>query len=296
MNAGDFNGDGTDDLACDTGLTESRLFSYHEEQHLTVLDVVHDTTLADIQVTPRLEWSSFGLNHVQPKGALLLCDFDGDGSAEAIMAVDVPSLPAYDPDTAGGYGNDSAPPRMAVVDLDSGRLLCTFTGFDPGSISVLPGQEPGVLALAACGGLYLLRTDGEVRVTSPGNGARTGPSVALSWEGPSGGGLSQVFVDGVRNVITGGFDSGLYLGRGGHEVVVQAIDDCGRTLYGPSDLSTPLAVTVVASPWKPAWLVVALAALLAVSLVLAWPRLHRAWRARLTTGPAPGAPRSGPRA
>jgi hypothetical protein len=62
--------------------------------------------------------------------------------------------------------------------------------------------------------------------------------------------------------------------------LVRSVDDCGRISYGPSDLSAPLTIKVTPSPWKPAWLVLSLFALLAVVLLLFYARLHRTWRAR----------------
>ncbi len=87
-------------------------------------------------------------------------------------------------------------------------------------------------------------------------------------------------MDGVRNDITNGFESQLYLGRGDHGIVVRSVDDYGRISYSPSDLSAPLAIKVTPSPWKPVWLVLSLFVLLAMVLLLFYARLQRTWRAR----------------
>ena len=87
-------------------------------------------------------------------------------------------------------------------------------------------------------------------------------------------------MDGVRNHATNGFEADLYLARGRHDIVVWSIDDYGRILYGPSDLSTPVAIKVTPSPWKPVLLVLSLLVLLATIVLLFYTRLHRMLRAR----------------
>ena len=106
--------------------------------------------------------------------------------------------------------------------------------------------------------------------------------VAVRWEGTSKGDFVQVFVDGVRN--HSGNDTGvdLYLARGEHDIVVRSIDECGRILYGPLDLSAPVTIKVTPSPWKPVLLALNLFVLPAMIALLFYARLHRVWRARRT--------------
>ena len=59
--------------------------------------------------------------------------------------------------------------------------------------------------------------------------------------------------------------------RGRHDIVVWSIDDYGRILYGPSDLSTPVSIKVTPSPWKPIILVLSLLVLMASDLAPALP-------------------------
>jgi len=132
--------------------------------------------------------------------------------------------------------------------MDSGRRLAGFTGFDTSTMSLFQTHMPGILGVAACGGACFLRLDADLQVTSPADGARTGPTVGVKWEGPTDGDFSQVFVDGVRNDLTNGFESELFLARGNHTIFVRSVDDCGRISYGPSDLSAPAAIKVTPSP------------------------------------------------
>lgn len=278
---GDINGDGADELTSRFGLYGPNVYpSSSLQQRLQVIDVAHDTILSDIALTPRLSDSSFGdvfsTGSDQP---VTPADTDGDGHAEVITEAMEPSIPTYDPDSPTYYDASSAPHYLALVDIDSGQRLCSFTGFDPAGVSVLPNQQPGTLTLAACGGLCFLRL-GDLQVTSPEDEARTGSTLTVTWESQSGASFSQVFVDGVRNDVTNGSKSDLYLGGGHHEIVVRSVDDHGRICYGPADLGSPLTITVGSSPWKPVLLVLSLFALAAFIALLFYARLHRAWRAR----------------
>jgi hypothetical protein len=199
---------------------------------------------------------------------------------EIIGAVTEPEIPSYDPDAYSYYPGRSSGIYMAVVDIDSGRRLAGFTGFDTSTMSLFETHQPGILGVAAAGGAYFLDVNAHLQVTSPEDGAKTGPSVGVGWEGPTEGDFSQVFVDGVRNDMTNTFEAGLYLARGEHDIAVRSVDDCGRISYGPSDLSAPVSIKVTPSFWKPVLFVLSLFALLAMIVLLFYARLHRIWRAR----------------
>jgi len=287
-NIGDVDNDGADDLVYHTDTYDrieidySKGYSYtytgYEEMqwYFEVYSAAQDSVLNSIPVTPL-----FKMGYTAETYATLLpTDVDADGQMEVIAKVYEPSMPSYDPDAYSGYYGSSSRTYIAVVDIESGQRLAGFTGFDAATMSLFETHQPETLGVAACGGACFLRTDADLQVTSPENEARTGPTVGVAWEGPTDGDFSQVFVDGVRNDLTNGFESDLYLARGNHTVLVRSVDDCGRISYSPSDLSAPLAVKVAPSPWKPVWLVVSLLALLAVILALFYARLHRTWRAR----------------
>ena len=283
MNIGDMNGDGADDLACNFGRDLNESSDYSRQQHLQVFDVAHDTTLKDIAVTPRLHDSSFGDYYdTGSDEAMLQADFDADGHPEVIMRVAEPSIPSYDPDVYIAYSDSGSisPQYLALVDMDSGWRLAGFTGFDPESQSFFESHQPGILGVAGCGGLCFLNLSSDLQVTSPEDGAKTRPIVGVEWQGPTDGDFSQVFVDGVRNDVTNGFVSELFLGRGNHTIVVRSVDDYGRISYSPSDLGSPLTIKVTPSPWKPVLLVISLFGLVAFIVLLFYARLHRMWRAR----------------
>ncbi len=287
-NVGDVDNDGADDLVYHTDTYDrieidySKGYSYtytgHEEMQwsLVVYSVAQDSTLNSIPVTPLFKMGYTGETYA----TMLPVDVDADGQPEVIVKVFEPSMPSYDPDASPVYFGSSSPQYLALVDIESGRRLAGFTGFDAASVSFFESHQPGVLGMAARGGACFLSIGSDLRVTSPADGARTGPSVAVKWDGPTDGDFSQVFVDGVRNDLTNGFESQLYLARGNHTIVVRSVDDCGQISYGPSDLSTPITIKATPSPWKPVWLVLSLFALLAVVLLLFYARLHRTWRAR----------------
>jgi hypothetical protein len=281
VSVGDMNGDGADELACNVGQDWDESGRYQRQQRLQVFDVAHDTTLKDIAVAPRLGYSSFGDSYdTGADEAVLLADVDNDGRPEVLMKVAEPSERSYDRNYYP-YRSDSSSPRyLAVVDMDTGRRLATFKGFETETTSLFQSHQPGIMGVAACGGICYLRIDSDLEVTSPEDGARTEPIVGVEWQGSTDGDFSQVFVDGVRNDITNGHESELFLARGNHTIVVRSIDEYGRISYGPSDISAPLAIKVAPSPWKPVWLVLTLFTLLVAVLLLLYARLHRTWRAR----------------
>ena len=280
MNVGDMNGDGSDDLACSVAQLE--LSGSVRQQRLQVFDVAHEATLKDIAVSPRLHVRSFGdYFDIGADEAMLQADLDADGRLEVIMMVAEPSMPSYDPDayTAHYDSGSGRPQYLALLDPDTDRRLSAFTGFRTATMSLFESHQPGILGVAACGGVCYLRIGTALQVISPDDGASTSPIVRVKWEGSADGTFSQVFVDGVRNDITNSFESELFLGRGNHTLLVRSVDDCGQISYYPADLSSPMAIKVAPSPWKPVWLVLSLFALLAIVMLLLYARLHRTWRA-----------------
>ncbi|MDM7998819.1 MAG: PQQ-binding-like beta-propeller repeat protein [Dehalococcoidia bacterium] len=281
VNIGDINGDSADDLAYSAALPQPS--GSYQQQRLQVFDVAHDTMLRDIAVTPRLHQSSFGnYDAASQDDQMLLADFNADGYPEIVMRVTEPSMPSYDPDVGTFYYDprSSSPQYLALIDVENGQRVATFARFRANAMSLLRSHQSGVLEVAACGGICYLQTGLDLQITSPGDGERTRSIVTVKWEGPSDGSFSQVFVDGVRNDITNGLESDLFLARGNHTILVRSIDECGRISYSPPDLSTPLSIRVSPSPWKPVWLAGSLLVLLAAVLALFYARLHRAWRAR----------------
>ena len=281
INIGDVNGDGADDLVCSVDPRVNGYPDYYEDTQmgLEVYSVAQNAVLNSIPTTPLLKGGLGGYGNGKST-TMLRADVDADGRMEVIAGVLEPSIPSYNPDTNGYPYTSQNDQYSAVVDIDSGQRLAAFMGFDPASISLFETHQPGILGVAACGGACFLRMNADLQVTSPEDGARTGPTVGVRWEGPSDGAFSQVFVDGVRNDITNGFGADLYLGRGEHAVVVRSVDDYGRISYGPSDLGAPVVIKVAPSPWKPVLLVLSLFVLLAVIVLLFYARLHRTWRAR----------------
>jgi len=280
MNIGDINGDGADDLACNVGYDWNESWAYRR-QRLQVFDVTQDTILKDIALAPRFQQSSFGDSYdTGSDEAMLLADVDNDGRREVLMKVAEPSERSYDRNYYPYRSESSSPRYLAVVDMDTGWRLATFKGFETETMSLFRSHQPGILGLAACGGVCYLRIGSDLEVTSPEDGARTEPIVGVQWLGSTDGDFSQVFVDGVRNNITSGCESELFLARGNHAIVVRSTDEYGRISYSPSDMSAPLAIKVTPSPWKPVWLVLSLSVLLAMVLLLFYARLQRTWRAR----------------
>ncbi len=282
-NIGDVDGDGADDLAYI--LASGGIYDYHGggysftpsdyQLSLQIYSAARDSILNTVPATTKVKEGYFGEAYTAP----LSSDVDGDGHLEVIIKVSEPSIPSYDPDAYMHYDSSSRQ-YIAVVDIDSGRRLAGFTGFDTTNLSLFETHEPGVLGVAACGGACFLSMGSHLQVTSPQDGARMGPTVGVKWDGSTDGDFSQVFVDGVRNDITNGFESELFLARGSHTVVIRSIDDSGRISYSPSDLSAPLAIKVSPSPWKPVLIVASLFALIAIILLLFYARVHRTWRAR----------------
>ncbi len=286
-NIGDFDGDGADDLvyaSAPGGEYEylpdgGSVFTPFEQAHLSlcVWSPARDEVLMSVPATPSLNAGYYEGDTRTP----LTGDVDGDGHLEVVCGVAEPDVPSFDPDAYSGfYSNGVHGGNLAVVDFESGQRLAGFAGFNVSTMSVFQPHDPGSLGVAASGAVFFLLLDSPLEVTSPGNGARTGPSVEVAWEGPAVGDFSLVLVDGLRNDMTNGLRSDLYLGRGVHDITVRSVDDWGRISYGPSDLEAPLTITVAPSPWRPVWLVLTLLALAAIALALFYPRLHRAWRAR----------------
>jgi hypothetical protein len=276
-NIGDVTGDGKDDLAWTFGSGSQEYSGYYcHQQLIEIYDVARDESLEVVPVTPLLSEGGGG----NESAAVLPADVDADGRSEVLATVSEPSMTSFGGGPYQYYPGGGSTQYLAVVDVDSGRRLAGFTGFNPATLSLFESHRQGVLGVAASGGAYYLNTDASLQVTSPADGARTGPTVGVRWEGSTDGDFAQVFVDGVRNHTTNGSRADLYLARGEHDVVVWSIDDYGRTLYGPSDLSAPITIKVTPSLWKPILLVLSLFVLAAFTVLLFYARLHRMLRAR----------------
>jgi outer membrane protein assembly factor BamB len=268
---GDMNGDGIDDL----------LYSRGDESKLVLHDVAHGTILDTIRLAPRLDETGIRYYSGGIATTILQADIDTDGHPEAVAETSEPWIPSYDPDADISYPGSSQSPRyLAVADVDSGRRLASFRGFDAAAISLFASHQPGVLGVAGNGGAYFLNVNSHLEITSPENGARTRPTVRVAWEGSTDGDFSQVYVSRVRNSMTNGSEVELYLAQGLHGLVVRSVDDCGRVSYSPSDVDDSLAIMVTPSPWKPVWLVACLSLLLVISFAMFFARLHRIWRGR----------------
>lgn len=277
-NIGDVTGDGKDDLAW-TGVSGSQAYSgYCHQQSISVYDVARDQSLKAVPATSLLRE---GGGYSSGESATLLpADIDGDGRSEVLAAVSEPSMTSFGGGPYQYYTGGGSTQYLAVVDVDSGQRLAGFTGFNPATLSLFETHRPGILGVAAGGGAYYLNTDASLQVTSPADGARTGPTVGVRWEVTSEEDFVQVFVDGVCNHTGNGSGVDLYLARGDHDVVVRSIDDYGRISYGPSDLSAPVSIKVTPSPWKPVLLTLSLFVLAAFFVLLFYARLHRVLRAR----------------
>lgn len=275
---GDVNGDGKDDLAwiADQGF-EAYSGYYCHRQRIEIYDVAHDQSLRVIPVTPLLREGGW---YSADYAAMLAADIDGDGRSEILVAVSETLTSSYGRGTYEYSPWSSPSAHLAVMDIDSSERLAAFMGISPGSASVFQTHQSGVAGVAAMGRAYFLDTNARFKVTSPADGARTGPVVPVRWEGCYEGDFVQVFVDGVSNYEGNGSGVDLYLARGQHDIVVRSVDDCGRISYGPSDLGSPLTITVTPSPWKPVLLVLTLFVLMAMIVLLFYTRLHRTWRAR----------------
>ncbi len=274
---GDINGDGKDDLAWSMESSSQQYSGYYcQQQRVATYDVAGNQPLKEIPVGPLLRGDSYDYR-TSADGSTLKAYMGADGRVLMTIKSTEPWRPIYDQEPMGlmVYGD-----YLAVLDAESGQRLAAFQGIDPAHASLFESRQPGVLGVAAGGGIYFLSLNSGLEVTSPDSGAKTGPVVGVRWEGTGEGDFVQVFVDGVRNYA--GNDPGvdLYLARGRHDVVAWSIDDCGRILYSPSDLESPLAVKVTPSPWKPVLLVLTLFVLLAAMGLFGYARLNRMWRAR----------------
>ncbi len=285
VNIGDFDGDGADELGYLSfpagwyGYAEDPPEIAPEDRQLClrVYSPALDSFLTSVPASLRMKTGFYGGGNPN----LLAADVDGDGRFEMMCDVTDPYVPSYDPD-AGFYLDygGSTGGNLAVVDLDSGLRLAAFAGFSASGVSLFEAHKPGTLGVAARGAACFLRVDGGLSITSPEDGATAGPNVSVTWEGATEGNFATVYVDGVRYDMTGDSRSDLYLGRGNHDITVISEDNWGRVSCGPANMGKPLTIKVVPSPWKPAWLVLSLVALVAVAGALSYPRLHRAWRAR----------------
>ena len=286
---GDVNDDGKDDFAWIVDYESTVPLSigasdrYRQQQRLGIYDATSRESYREMPVTPLLASA-----YIQSAaGSALKAGVEIDGHRVMIVSSTEPWVPDYDPDESVQFippGQSrqftSEEQYLAVLDIESGQRLAAFAGLDPAAVSLFETHQAGVMGLAASGSVYFLSIDSSLQITSPEAGARTGPSVGITWEGSTEGDFVQVFVDGVRFDMTNNPKAELHLDRGEHAIVVRSIDDYGRISYGPSDMSSPLTVKVAPSPWGAVLLVLALFALIGIVLLLFYARLHRMWRAR----------------
>ena len=278
---GDVNDDGVDDLAvvADGDCSNDSEYSPYQSR-LEVYGASGTDLPGIIAASPSLLQSQIRYNQ-ERDDTMLPVDIDHDGNQEVIFSVIEPKV-LYQPQSTNPFEEMRGKQRqvLAMIDPAGGRHLASFTGFIPSSVSVFDTNQTDCLGLAACGAVNFLNLSTHLQVTSPEDGAKTGPSIDLKWEGTTGGEFVQVFVDGICNYAGNDSEVDLYLGRGEHEIVIRSVDDYGRISYGPSDLGEPLTVKVTPSPWNPVLLMLSLFVLLVIILLLFVPRLHRMWRAR----------------
>ncbi len=280
INVGDVDGDGADDLVSSVDPRDNPYSgSEYTQLAIEVYSAAQDAILKSIPTTPLVK-GGWGGNYHGGSPTKLRAYVDIDGHEEVITQVFEPWIPSYDPDAFRDYSGSSSDQYVGVVDIDSGQRLAGFMGFNSATISLFETHQSGILGVAARGGACFLNVNSRLEVTSPDDGAKTGPTVGVQWEGPNDGDFAQVFVDGVRNDMTNKLKTDLYLGRGEHHIVVRSVDDCGRISYGPSDLSTPLTIKVTPSPWKPVLLIVGAFFLFGSTMLASYPRLNRMLRAR----------------
>ncbi len=173
LNAGDMNGDGADELSYTVRFEPGASWTASMQQRLLVFDVTNNTTLRETPVTPWLHQGSWGNSYSGwSDEPMLLANVNAGGHPVVFMRVAEPSVPTYDPDVTP-FGS-SSPGYLALVDMDSGRRLAAYMGFSPKTISFFESHQPGVLGVAACGGICFLRIDSELQVTSPEEGAQDG--------------------------------------------------------------------------------------------------------------------------
>ncbi|MCX5998055.1 MAG: hypothetical protein NTU41_00265, partial [Chloroflexi bacterium] len=216
INAGDVNGDGADDLA----FPYTPSYMDPQEDHLLgnrlrPYDVKADAVLRDVSVSA-ITWQSYS---DASTGVILTAgDLTADGFPEIVVgALELVAVPQVQ-DTAGDtsyMGSGSAEysnskmsstgggnqPCLAVVDVKAGKRLASLWGVSPQSAALFSTHEPGILGIAANGGVYFVDTANPLQVTSPSDGDHTGSHVDVSWQGAADGEFTQMSLDGVLSSI-----------------------------------------------------------------------------------------------
>jgi hypothetical protein len=161
-----------------------------------------------------------------------MSDLNGDGGQEA-------AIPVYH-----SVGTISPGQYTALIDIDSGSLLALFPFSSPDFFKT---GEADSLGVADSAGLYILRTGGTIRVTSPDPGGTVGSPARIAWEGAGESDFADVFVDGVMSGAISGTGISLPLTSGTHDVVVRSVDEYGKISYATTTFKVrqlPLASIV----------------------------------------------------
>ena len=264
---GDVNGDGAEDLAVDApslvnrqsfsggGYMPMPAFTYNIQ--LAVYDVMHDAVLKELTFSPmpgnnqspaQLSW---GLTQ-------RIGDLNANGYPELVTTIQ-----------ESGTGE-----HLAVIDTGSGELLASLQITSPQSWELFDTHEPGLLGIAASGGVYFLDTTPDLELTSPVSGSRTGSDLTVTWEGISAGDFTRVYVDGILNRMGNGTKANLLVKPGDHLLVLQSIDENGRISYATGTFQAGRSI------WDYIAIPLAVVALLVLLVILAYPGLARTMRRR----------------
>lgn len=229
---GDVTGDGIPDLV----LSESLAF---DRARISVYDIAGNSLIRQITIPPLEE-------------KILLY-----GRTAGLSKGPGPGGTPYPVDNLSGYGGQRLAVPMyhavgrsssgrytALVDLDDGTLMALFPFPDS---ELFETGKAHYLAVAAYAGLYLVGTDGGLRVTSPVQASTVNSPAMIAWEGAAETDFADIFVDGVRTGAVLGTSIRLALASGEHEIVVRSIDEYGRVSYAATTLRVrqwPLASTI----------------------------------------------------
>ena len=218
---GDVTADGIADLAMSESLGFGRV-------RISVYDIAEDSLVRQIAIPPLEEKTllygrTAGLSEGPGPGGTLypIGNLSGDGGQRL-------AVPMYH-----SVGRSSSGRYTALIDLDDGVLMALFPFPDS---EFFETGEADSLVVAASAGLYLVGTDGGLRITSPVQASTVNSPATLAWEGAAGSDFADVFVDGVRTGAVLGTSTRLALASGEHEIVVRSIDEYGKVSYATTTL------------------------------------------------------------